>query len=149
MDVWRTPTQHLEAFADCLLIVRVSYDELSRDRDFEKVTTFIENYKQSRPRALVCSTGVAFNARQRRSMATTLSDMRVSIMTDSIKAQYVIRGVSWFNPNVKAFSEREGTQAISFLQLPISSGPPLLERLEAVKRVLGEGSVPTLEGKCS
>ena len=149
MSHWRTPTQYLEAFPDCLLIVRVSHDEATRDRDFEKVTMFIEGHKRFLPRALVYSTGTTFNAKQRRGMVSTLSGMRVSFMTDSKKAQYVIRGVSWFNPNVKAFSEMEGQQATSFLELPGASASRLLERLEAVRRVLGVGDALHLQSRCS
>jgi hypothetical protein len=77
-----------------------------------------------RARAMSISDGGHPDVKQRdrlNQLLKTLTHGRgiAAIVTDDILARGVIRALSWFNPDVRAFSRAALSEAIAYLQIPV------------------------------
>ncbi len=62
---------------------------------------------------------------------------KVAVLLTSVFARGITAAVSLFNPNVRAFSPRQFTEALTHLELPLSSRPRLLKEAADMERLLG------------
>jgi hypothetical protein len=66
--------------------------------------------------------------------------LQSSVITASVLTRGIVAAVSWFNPNIKAFSPRHFADALAHLGQPRSAMPRLLREFSQMERELSPSS---------
>jgi hypothetical protein len=111
------------------ILVVVNADVSPSDEDYDAYVEFIaKEMPKTVSRCLVVSAGGAPNARQRERSNQMLrerglSQAKVAVVTNSLMVRGVVTALSWFNPQMKAFSELDLQGALKYLDsIPAQRG---------------------------
>lgn len=89
---------------------------------------------------MIITEGGAPNAMQRGSMNDLLEakgfKQKVAVVTVSRLARGIVTALSWFNPNVRAFSTVQVPAALTYLDIPAADHEGILNEVRALRQKL-------------
>ena len=138
------PTMAYSLFKRSLFLVLHTKDNPT-DEEWDQYLSFVQKNVGSIESSMILTAGGGPNAMQRGLMNDLIDanglKLVVSVVTLSRLVRGIVTALSWFNPNIKAFSTIQIPAAMDYLKVAKPDQAPLMAEINRLKADLGIGDI--------